>query len=67
MGSNTKRLPEYIDMLYIFSVNCDLDRQIEGAEKMLTQIDMTRIPSYRLGMEKEIEKGMKKDETMFLI
>ena len=27
---------------------------------MLTQIDMTRIPSYQLGMEKGLEEGMEK-------
>nr|VFJ73171.1 MAG: hypothetical protein BECKFW1821C_GA0114237_10469 [Candidatus Kentron sp. FW] len=57
VGDNTKRLRECIHMLHILSVNRDLDRQIEEAEKMLTQIDMTRIPSYRLGMEKGMEKG----------
>ena len=52
LGDNTKRLRECIAMLHILSVNRDLDEQIEEAEKVLTQIDMTRIPAYRLGMEK---------------
>nr|VFK71480.1 MAG: hypothetical protein BECKUNK1418H_GA0071006_106814 [Candidatus Kentron sp. UNK] len=60
LGDNSKRLRECIDMLHILSVNRDLDRQIEEAEKMLTQIDMTRIPSYRIGMEKGRLEGMEK-------
>nr|VFK64337.1 MAG: conserved hypothetical protein (putative transposase or invertase) [Candidatus Kentron sp. TUN] len=57
VGDNTKRLRECIHMLHILSVNRSLDRQIEEAEKVLTQIDMTRIPSYRIGMEKGREEG----------
>ena len=53
-----KRLRECIDMLQILSVNRNLDEQIEGAKKVLTQIDMTRIPTYRIGMEKGLEKGL---------
>nr|VFJ50439.1 MAG: Predicted transposase YdaD [Candidatus Kentron sp. FW]VFJ55130.1 MAG: Predicted transposase YdaD [Candidatus Kentron sp. FW] len=60
LGDNTKRLRECIDMLHILSVNRNFDKQIEKVEKMLTRIDMTRIPSYRIGMEKGIEKGMEK-------
>ena len=60
LGDNSKRLRECIDMLHILSVNRDLDSQIEEAEKMLTQIDMTRIPSYRIGMEKGRLEGMEK-------
>nr|VFK47311.1 MAG: hypothetical protein BECKSD772F_GA0070984_13711 [Candidatus Kentron sp. SD]VFK50404.1 MAG: hypothetical protein BECKSD772E_GA0070983_13811 [Candidatus Kentron sp. SD] len=47
-------------MLHILSANRDLDKQIEETEKMLTRIDMTRIPSYRIGMEKGMERGMEK-------
>nr|VFK79152.1 MAG: Predicted transposase YdaD [Candidatus Kentron sp. SD] len=57
LGDNLKRLRECIDMLHILSANRDLDKQIEETEKMLTRIDMTRIPSYRIGMEKGMERG----------
>nr|VFJ75487.1 MAG: conserved hypothetical protein (putative transposase or invertase) [Candidatus Kentron sp. FW] len=57
VGDNTKRLRECIAMLHILSVNRDLKKEIKEAEKVLTQIDMTRIPSYQLGMEKGLEKG----------
>nr|VFJ62333.1 MAG: conserved hypothetical protein (putative transposase or invertase) [Candidatus Kentron sp. FW] len=60
LGDNTRRLRECIAMLHILSVNRDLDEQIEEAEKVLTQIDMTRIPSYRIGMKKGLEEGMEK-------
>ena len=60
VGDNTKRLRECIAMLHILSVNRDLKKEIKEAEKMLTQIDMTRIPSYQLGMEKGLEEGMEK-------
>ena len=70
LGDNTKRLRECIAMLHILSVNRDLDEQIEEAEKVLTQIDMTRIPAYRLGMEKGRQEGrqegLEKGEAMFL-
>ncbi|VFN05931.1 MAG: hypothetical protein BECKG1743D_GA0114223_110031 [Candidatus Kentron sp. G] len=57
LKDDIKRLRECIDMLQILSVNRDLDEQIEEAKKVLTQIDMTRIPTYRIGMEKGMEKG----------
>ena len=62
LGDNTKRLRECIAMLHVLSVNRDLKKEIKEAEKMLTQIDMTRIPAYELGMEKGLEKG----EAVFL-
>ena len=60
LGDNLKQLRECIDMLHILSANRDLDKQIEETEKMLTRTDMTRIPSYRIGMEKGMERGMEK-------
>ena len=58
LGDNTRRLRECIAMLHVLSVNRDLKKEIKEAEKMLTQIDMTRIPSYQLGMEKGLEQGL---------
>ena len=51
IGDNPRKLREYIDMIEILSENRDLKRQIKEAEKMLTQVDVTNLPSYELGME----------------
>nr|VFJ90351.1 MAG: hypothetical protein BECKLFY1418B_GA0070995_101941 [Candidatus Kentron sp. LFY]VFJ97764.1 MAG: hypothetical protein BECKLFY1418A_GA0070994_107311 [Candidatus Kentron sp. LFY] len=58
LADNPGRFREYVEMVHVLSVNRDLDEQIEEAEKMLTQIDVERIPTYRLGMEKGMERGM---------
>jgi len=44
------------------SDNRDLKRQIQEAEAMLTQIDVTRLPSYELGLEKGLKDGLKTKE-----
>ena len=71
LADDDKRFREYVDMLHILSVNRDLGEQIKEAEKMLTQIDIERIPSYQLGMErgveKGIERGMEKGQATFLM
>jgi hypothetical protein len=59
-GDNSKRLREYIDMIEVLSENRDLQPYIREAENMLTQVDVTRLPSYELGMEKGMEKGMER-------
>jgi hypothetical protein len=59
-GDSEKRLREYIDMIEILSENRDLKPYIREAERMLTQVDITRLPSYELGMEKGMEQGMEK-------
>nr|VFK47264.1 MAG: Predicted transposase YdaD [Candidatus Kentron sp. TC]VFK49030.1 MAG: Predicted transposase YdaD [Candidatus Kentron sp. TC]VFK63526.1 MAG: Predicted transposase YdaD [Candidatus Kentron sp. TC] len=60
LADDDKRFREYVDMLHILSLNRDLDQQIKEAEKMLTKIDIERIPSYQLGMERGMEKGMER-------
>ena|GEM_PF-1235001 len=59
-GDSEKRLREYIDMIEVLSENRDLKPYIREAERMLTQVDVTRLPSYELGMEKGMEKGMER-------
>jgi predicted transposase/invertase (TIGR01784 family) len=44
----------------ILSENRDLKPYIREAERMLTQVDITRLPCYELGMEKGMEQGMEK-------
>ncbi len=41
----------YIDMLEILSENRELQGTIKEVEKMLTQVDRRKMPSYELGME----------------
>ena len=47
----------------VLSSNRDLEEQIQEADKMLTQIDIERLPAYRRVMEKGMEKG----EAMFFM
>ncbi len=39
-------------MLEILSENRELQATIKEAEKMLTQVDIEKLPSYQLGVEK---------------
>ncbi len=60
LNDEPKRFREYLDMLEILSDNRDLKDVIKEAELMLTQVDVERLPSYELGMEKGMEKGMER-------
>jgi predicted transposase YdaD len=51
-GTDEKRFREYMTMLEILSENRNLRPQIEEAERMLTQIDIERMPSYVIGLER---------------
>ena len=50
----------YIDMLEILSENRELQATIKEVEKMLTQVDIKKLPSYQLGVEQGLEEGMEK-------
>ena len=58
-------------MLEILSDNRDLKSFIKEAEIMLTHVEVERLPSYELGMEKGmvkgLEKGMEKGEARMLL
>jgi hypothetical protein len=56
-GSDEQRFREYMTMLEILSENRDLRAQVEEAERMLTQIDIERLPSYVIGMERGEIRG----------
>nr|VFJ47788.1 MAG: hypothetical protein BECKDK2373C_GA0170839_101928 [Candidatus Kentron sp. DK] len=58
LGNDHKRFREYVEMLHVLSVNRDIDKEIKEAEKMLTQVDIERIPAYQLGMERGMERGI---------
>ncbi|MBK1632356.1 hypothetical protein CKO31_16755 [Thiohalocapsa halophila] len=51
LRQDDKRFREYMSMLEILSENRNLQAQIKEAEKMLTQVDVKRLPSYQLGYE----------------
>ena len=51
LGEDDKRFREYMTMLEILSENRDLQAQVKEAEKMLTQVDVKRLPSYAIGFE----------------
>ena len=53
------RLREYVEMLEILSTNRDLNLNIEEELEMLT-IDLEKLPSYRIGERRGLEKGMEK-------
>ena len=59
-GEDEQGFRRYLDMLEVLSDNRDLRAHIKEAETMLTQIDITRMPSYEIGLEKGIEKGIEK-------
>jgi hypothetical protein len=47
-------------MIEILSENRNLKPYIREAERMLTQVDRTRLPSYELGMEQGLKDGFEK-------
>jgi len=56
-GADEQRFREYMTMLEILCENRDLRAQVEEAERMLTQIDIERLPSYVIGMERGEIRG----------
>lgn len=58
LGENLPRLREYVDMLDILASNRELNLDIREELDMLT-IDVEKLATYQLGMEKGMEKGMK--------
>lgn len=57
LGEDDKRFREYMGMLEILSENRKLQRQVQEAEKMLTQVDVKRLPSYAIGFEDGEARG----------
>ena len=56
-GDNESRMRDYLRMLEILSANRSLERIIEGEQNMLSQVDQTRLPSFRIGMEQGLQQG----------
>jgi len=57
LGKNPPRLREYVDMLDILASNRNLNQHISEELKMLT-IDVEKLATYQLGIEKGLEKGI---------
>ena len=57
-ADNETQFREYVRMLEVLSTNRDLEHVIEEEEKMLSQVDQTRLPSYRIGMQQGMQEGM---------
>nr|VFJ86460.1 MAG: protein of unknown function (DUF4351) [Candidatus Kentron sp. LFY] len=71
LGDDLKRFREYVEMVHILSGNRDLEEQIQEADKMLSQIDVERLPAYRQVMEKGLKRGIEQGrgegEAVFLM
>ena len=65
-GDNESRYREYLKMIEILSTNRKLEKLIEKEEKMLTQVDQSKLPSYRIGMQQGMQQGMQKGEVTVL-
>lgn len=63
-GTDERRFREYMTMLEILSENRDLKRQVEEAERMLTQIDIERMPSYAIGLERGESRGLERGRAV---
>ncbi|MFZ1235357.1 MAG: hypothetical protein WAQ53_19005 [Thiofilum sp.] len=60
MGEDEHGFRNYFEMLETLAENRDLQNYIEEAERMLTQVDITRFASYRWGMRAGIEQGIER-------
>jgi flagellar biosynthesis/type III secretory pathway protein FliH len=58
LGADEKEFRRYINMLEVLSENRDLTQAVKEAEKMLSDIDITRLPSYEIGLESGLEQGL---------
>ncbi len=60
LKKDIRKFRDYMGMLEVLSENRDLKQQIKEAEKMITQVEVEKLPSYELGLEKGLEKGIEK-------
>ncbi len=58
VNDNEDRLGKYMIILETLSQNRDLKDKIKEVENMLRDIDITKLPSYELGIEKGIKDGL---------
>ncbi|MDT8407362.1 MAG: DUF4351 domain-containing protein [Methylococcales bacterium] len=50
---------EYVHMLEVLSSNRNLEHVIEQEERMLSRVEHSKLPSFRIGMEKGVEEGLR--------
>ncbi|MEZ5478593.1 MAG: hypothetical protein R3E95_14275 [Thiolinea sp.] len=58
MGEDESGFRNYFEMLETLAQNRDLQPNIEEAEKMLTEVDVTQFASYRWGMRAGMKAGI---------
>ena len=61
-GADEQRFREYMTMLEVLSENRNLQSHVEEAERMLTQIEIERMPSYAIGLERGEIRGEQRGE-----
>ena len=61
-AENEAQFREYVRMLEVLSTNRSLEHIIEEEEKMLSQVDQTRLPSFRI----EMQQGMQREARTML-
>jgi len=54
-------------MLEILSIHRDLEQTIEEEEKMLSQVEHNRLPSYNLGHQNGLQEGRQEGEAAMLL
>lgn len=59
-ATNESQFREYMRMLSILSTNRALGNIIEEEEKMLSQVEVTRLPFYNLGLEAGMQQGIER-------
>lgn len=67
MVNDDKGFLDYFSMLEILGQNRDLEQQIKETKEMLTQVDVSRLPSYQWGREdtlKELEALMAEKDSV---
>jgi len=65
-AENENRYREYLRMLEILSTNRDLEKTVEEEEKMLSQVEYSKLPSYNIGHEKGLEEGRQEEARAIL-
>jgi len=63
VGSDDRRFREYMTVLEILSENRGLKAQVAEAQRMLTQVDIRKLPSYSIGFEDGEADGEAKGEA----
>ena len=66
MGEDEKSFRNYFEMLETLAENRDLQPQLEEAEKMLTEVDLTKFASYRWGMRDGFQQGIQQGHSQGL-